>query len=257
MTCYCRHYRWLFVAAPILFAAVELLIKFVAANFWMASLGLVPLFTFQAGLMLRSEHQRHLALPESVVDCAHCGRRIRDGLSFKHTNGPIVQHFHGDRPDCRAASEAAAREPAFPGGRGCAPGCCPICGMDDLAGLEPCWGGLMAHQDCAEWLDEEPRLDREQQREQVHHFPSHGPATRGGYPAGNVPVEDLPPIPEALIQRSPVEAYRAARQAQKQELKSIRAELDRISARGDGLRALRADLDRMQAELAARPPLAP
>ncbi|MEZ0090009.1 hypothetical protein [Streptacidiphilus sp. EB129] len=66
---------------------------------------------------------------------------------------------------------AELRTARFPAGRACPPGCCPICGMDDPVSLEACWGGLMAHQDCADWLGMLPQLDREQQREMIHHFP--------------------------------------------------------------------------------------
>lgn len=69
------------------------------------------------------------------------------------------------------AALATVRTPAFPGGKDCPAGCCPICGMHDPDRLERCWGHLDAHPSCAEWVGELPQLTREQWREQIHHFP--------------------------------------------------------------------------------------
>lgn len=85
--------------------------------------------------------------------CDHCRRPLRDSL-LTVTLPTGVTRYHLDRACADAAPPE--REPAFPGGRGCEPDCCPICGMDDPMGLEPCWGGQKAHQDCADWLGELP-----------------------------------------------------------------------------------------------------
>jgi hypothetical protein len=107
--------------------------------------------------------------------CSHCCKRIRDGAVLTVTLPTGVTRWHLNRA-CRDAAPPD-RTPRFPGGRGCAPGCCPICGMHDPVSLEACWGGLMAHQDCADWLGMLPQLDREQQREMIHHFPGVGGVT--------------------------------------------------------------------------------
>ena len=61
------------------------------------------------------------------------------------------------------ATPAPTRTPAFPGGRGCPAGCCPICGMEDPDGTAYAWSvGLSvrrAHIACVEWLGEIPAFD--------------------------------------------------------------------------------------------------
>lgn len=146
--------------------------------------------------------------------CDRCHWPIRNGL-LTVTLPTGVTRYHLDRA-C-ADTAPPTREPAFPGGRGCPPGCCPICGMDDPMGLEPCWGGQKAHQDCADWLGELPQLDRQQQREQVHHFPTPPPG-----PGAATLAESAP---------SAWEQYRA----QGREIKEIAAEVRALKAKADAL----------------------
>lgn len=75
------------------------------------------------------------------------------GLALAEAFG--ARSFRRPRSSVPAAPSRLA--PAYSAGRGCAPGCCPICGMDDPQGLEPCWGGLEAHRDCAEYLGYGPQ----------------------------------------------------------------------------------------------------
>jgi hypothetical protein len=146
--------------------------------------------------------------------CDHCHWPIRNG-ELMVTLPTGVSRYHLDRACADAAPPE--REPAFPGGRGCAPGCCPICGMDDPMGLEPCWGGQEAHQDCADWLGKLPQPDRGQQREQVYLYPT-------------------PPLGPgaATLAKSPPSAWEQYR-AQGRELKAIRAEVRAIRAKADAL----------------------
>lgn len=59
---------------------------------------------------------------------------------------------------------APTRTPAFPGGKDCPPGCCPICGMEDPDYLEA-WGHLQAHRACAELEGEPPPKPKERRPE--------------------------------------------------------------------------------------------
>lgn len=93
MTCRCRHYRKLFIAAPLLFLLSGTLIYTVANSLLGAILfGYWPLPVFQIGLFMQSKHRGHAQVaaprrtpayaPGTAPDgcCAICGQRDPERL---------------------------------------------------------------------------------------------------------------------------------------------------------------------------------
>jgi hypothetical protein len=90
-------------------------------------------------------------------------------------------------------------------------GVCPICGMGDPDHLEARWRTHPVHADCLEWLmpggpsfvDEyaNPVLsDGGGRRKKPCRYP-----TKGGHMSGDATIYDLPPIPEWLMEKPPIE----------------------------------------------------
>jgi hypothetical protein len=177
--------------------------------------------------------------------CDHCRHPIRDSL-LTVTLPTGVTRYHLDRPCADAAPPE--RTPAFPGGRGCEPGCCPICGMDDPMGLEPCWGGQKAHQDCADWLGREPAVggitmteasaDLLAATERLRQgFPTRGGYNPGGIilPPGCTYTPTPPPGPGAATKAESAPSAWEQYRAQGREIKEIAAEVRALKANADAL----------------------
>jgi len=91
-----------------------------------------------------------LQIRAQLPRCAHCRRKIRDGAVLTVTLPTGTTRWHLNRA-CRDYAPED-RTPAFPAGRGCPPGCCPICGQHEPDQLvEGC------HEACVEWLGYVPR----------------------------------------------------------------------------------------------------
>lgn len=107
------------------------------------------------------------AIWASLLVVAHCvlfalGRHVVGWLLVSTVPVAAVQ-WVGWRLTRAIEPVREPRTPAFPGGKDCPPGCCPICGMEDRDGTVYAWGvGLgvrRAHIACVEWLGEIPAFD--------------------------------------------------------------------------------------------------